>query len=93
MDRESNKPMQPDTIFRIYSMTKPITCVALMMLYEQGRFQLFDPVSKFIPAFNDLKVYEGGAGSDIKLADLQRPVTVRDLLERTSAQTACAEAF
>ena len=87
MDRESNKPMQPDTIFRIYSMTKPITCVALMMLYEQGRFQLFDPVSKFIPAFNDLKVYEGGAGSDIKLVDLQRPVTVRDLLTHTSGLT------
>ena len=87
MDRESNKPMRPDTIFRIYSMTKPITCVALMMLYEQGRFQLFDPVSKFIPAFNDLKVYEGGAGSDIKLVDLQRPVTVRDLLTHTSGLT------
>jgi CubicO group peptidase (beta-lactamase class C family) len=87
MDRESNRPMQPDTIFRIYSMTKPITCVALMTLYEQGPFQLFDPVSKFIPAFNDLKVYEGGAGSDIKLVDLQRPVTVRDLLTHTSGLT------
>jgi CubicO group peptidase (beta-lactamase class C family) len=87
MDRESNKPMQPDTIFRIYSMTKPITCVALMMLYEQGRFQVFDPVFKFIPAFNDLKVYAGGAGSDIKLVDLQRPLTVRDLLTHTSGLT------
>jgi CubicO group peptidase (beta-lactamase class C family) len=87
MDRESYKPMQPDTIFRIYSMTKPITCVALMMLYEHGHFQLFDPVSKFIPAFSNLKVYEGGAGSDIKLADLQRPVTVRDLLTHTSGLT------
>ena len=87
MDRESNKSMQPDTIFRIYSMTKPITCAALMMLYEQGRFQLFDPVSKFIPAFNELKVYESGAGSDIKLVDLQRPVTVRDLLTHTSGLT------
>jgi CubicO group peptidase (beta-lactamase class C family) len=87
IDRESNKSMQPDTIFRIGSMTKPITCVAMLMLYEQGGFQLFDPVSKFIPAFNDLKVYEGGAGSDIKLADLQRPVTVRDLLTHTSGLT------
>jgi CubicO group peptidase (beta-lactamase class C family) len=87
MDRESNKAMQPDTIFRIYSMTKPITSVALMMLYEQGHFQLFDPVSKFIPAFNELKVYEGGEGSDIKLVDLQRPVTVRDLLTHTSGLT------
>ena len=85
MDRESNKPMQPDTIFRIYSMTKPITCVAMMMLYEQGRFQLFDPVSKFIPAFNDLQVHDGG--SDVKLVDLQRPVTVRDLLTDTAGLT------
>jgi CubicO group peptidase (beta-lactamase class C family) len=87
MDRESGKPMQPDTIFRIYSMTKPITCVALMMLYEQGRFQLFDPVFKFIPAFNDLKVYANRTGSDIELVDLQRPVTVRDLLTHTSGLT------
>jgi CubicO group peptidase (beta-lactamase class C family) len=87
MDRESNKPMQLDTILRLYSMTKPITCVALMMLYEQGRFQLFDPVSKFIPAFSHLKVYEGGAGSDVKLVDLQRPVTIRDLLTHTSGLT------
>ena len=57
MDREANTPMQPDTIFRIYSMTKPIICVALMMLYERGCFQLFTPVSAFIPGFSDLKVY------------------------------------
>ena len=87
MDRESGKPMQPDTIFRIYSMTKPITCTALMMLYEQGHFQLFDPVFKFIPAFNELKVYAGGTGSDIQLVDLQRPVTIRDLLTHTSGLT------
>jgi CubicO group peptidase (beta-lactamase class C family) len=87
MDRESSTPMQPDTIFRIYSMTKPITCAALMTLYEQGHFQLFDPVSKFIPAFNDLRVYAGGTGSDIRLVDLQRPVTVRDLLTHTSGLT------
>jgi CubicO group peptidase (beta-lactamase class C family) len=87
MDRESGKRMQPDTIFRIYSMTKPITCVALMMLYEQGYFQLFDPVFKFIPAFNELRVYVGETGSDMKLVDLQRPVTVRDLLTHTSGLT------
>ena len=87
MDRETNKTMQPDTIFRIYSMTKPITSTALMMLYEQGHFQLFDPVSRFIPAFDGLKVYAGGTGADIRLADLQRPVTVRDLLTHTSGLT------
>ena len=87
MDRESNKPMQPDTIFRIYSMTKPITSVALMMLYEKGHFQLFDPVSKFIPAFRDLKVYAGGGESGVDLVDLEREVTVRDLLTHTSGLT------
>ena len=49
-DVERNKPMRPDTIFRIYSMTKPLTSTAIMMLYEEGRFQLDDPISKFIPA-------------------------------------------
>jgi CubicO group peptidase (beta-lactamase class C family) len=87
MDREHNKPMQPDTIFRIYSMTKPLTCTALMTLYEKGEFQLYDPVAKFIPAFQDLKVYAGGEGSDVKLVDLERPVTVRDLLTHTSGLT------
>ena len=48
-DVERNKPMRPDTIFRIYSMTKPLTSTAIMMLYEEGRFQLDDPISKFIP--------------------------------------------
>ena len=51
MDIEAGKPMQEDALFRIYSMTKPIVSVALMMLYEEGRFSLKDPVSKFIPAF------------------------------------------
>ena len=50
-DLARNKPMRADTIFRIYSMTKPLTSVAIMMLYEEGRFQLDDPISKFIPAF------------------------------------------
>ncbi|MGC9348693.1 MAG: serine hydrolase domain-containing protein [Anaerolineae bacterium] len=87
MDRERRKPMQPDTIFRIYSMAKPITSVAMMVLYERGYFQLFDPVSKFIPAFNDLKVCAGGSASDPELVDLERPVTIRDLLTHTSGLT------
>jgi CubicO group peptidase (beta-lactamase class C family) len=87
MDRESNKPMVPDAIFRIYSMTKPIICVALMTLYEKGGFQLIDPVAKYIPAFQDLQVYAGGEGTDIELVDLARPVTVRDLLTHTSGLT------
>jgi CubicO group peptidase (beta-lactamase class C family) len=87
MDRENKKPMREDTIIRIWSMTKPIVSVALMMLYERGCFQLFDPVSKYIPAFADLKVYAGEGRSGIKLVDLEREVTVRDLLIHTSGLT------
>ena len=87
MDREANKLMQSDAIFRLYSMTKPITCVALMMLYEQAEFQLGTPVAKFIPAFGDLQVYAGGEGDDIRLEELQRPATIRDLLTHTSGLT------
>jgi CubicO group peptidase (beta-lactamase class C family) len=87
MDREQNKPMRPDAIFRIYSMTKPIVCAAFMTLYEQGGFQLTDPASNFIPAFNDLQVYAGGEGEHMELVDLCRPVTVRDLLTHTSGIT------
>lgn len=83
-DREAKKPMQRDSLFRIYSMTKPITGVALMTLYDEGRFQLDDPVSKYLPGFGYLKVYEGKKGNEIKLADLKRPVTIRDLMCHTS---------
>ncbi|MGB5932513.1 MAG: serine hydrolase domain-containing protein, partial [Anaerolineae bacterium] len=56
MDLEAAKPMQLDTIFRIYSMTKSITSVALMMLYERGLFHLTDPVTKYLPEFKKVKV-------------------------------------
>lgn len=82
MDRESQTPMAKDAIFRIFSMTKPITCVALMMLYEQGHFQLIDPVSKFIPAFKHIKVY-----TDDGLVDLAEPINIRHLLTHTSGLT------
>jgi len=87
MDREANKEMRPDALFRIYSMTKPIVCTALMTLYERSAFQLIDPVAKYIPAFQNLKVYAGGEGAELSLVDLQRPVTVRDLLTHTSGLT------
>jgi CubicO group peptidase (beta-lactamase class C family) len=80
MDIEAGKPMRPDTIFRIYSMTKPITCVALMMLFEEGRFLLNDPVSKFIPQFADLKVFVEATETGVVVADLERQITIRDLL-------------
>jgi CubicO group peptidase (beta-lactamase class C family) len=79
-DIEANKPIQFDTIFRIYSMTKPITSAALMMLYEQGLFHLYDPVSTFIPQFEEAKVFV----TEGELADLTREITIRDLLTHTA---------
>src|SRR5688572_25921029 len=64
-DVERNKAMRPDTIVRIYSMTKPLTSVAIMMLYEEGRFQLDDPISKFIPGFANQRVFTGGSRGKI----------------------------
>ena len=65
MDRERGKPMQDDTIFRIYSMSKPITSVALMMLWEEGRFQLTDPVHRFIPSWRGQEVWEREEGGQM----------------------------
>jgi len=84
MDMEASRPMQPDTLFRIYSMTKPITCVAFMMLFEQGHFLLNDPVSKFIPEFRDLKVFARTGEAGVEVADLEREITIRDLLTHTA---------
>jgi len=83
MDREAGKPMKQDTIFRFYSMSKPITSVAAMMLYDQGKLKLDAPVSKYIPQFKDLKVYAEGD----KRADQVREMSVRDLLRHTSGLT------
>lgn len=87
MDLEAAKPMQFDTIFRFYSMTKPITSVALMMLYEEGRFQLSDPVSKFIPEFADVKVFAGAAEEGFEVAELEREITIWHLLTHTAGLT------
>lgn len=85
MDMEANKPMKPDTIFRIYSMTKPIASVALMMLYEKGLFHLHDPVSTFIPEFKSLKVItDGSTQNNIRLTGMEREITFHDLLTHTS---------
>lgn len=83
-DRERSAPVEEDTIWRIYSMTKPITGVALMSLYERGMFQLSDPVTRFIPEWRNLKVRERAAEGGDRLVDPQRPMTVRDLLMHTS---------
>ena len=82
-DKEAGKPMTPDTIFRAYSMTKPIVSTALMILFEEGRFRLNDPVAKYLPAFGATKVLSG----DGSLVDPVRPMTVRDLLSHTSGLT------
>ncbi|MDH3643345.1 MAG: beta-lactamase family protein [Gammaproteobacteria bacterium] len=89
MDIEREKPMTRDTIFRIYSMSKPITSVALMMLYEQGHFQLDDPVARYIPAWKDLKVYVGGDGAvaDMEVSEPLRAMTIKDLFTHTSGLT------
>ena len=84
MDRERAKPVADDTIWRIYSMTKPITGVALMTLYERGLFQLDDPVSRFIPQWRDLRVRERDDSGTERLVEPERPMSVRDLLMHMS---------
>jgi CubicO group peptidase (beta-lactamase class C family) len=87
MDRERRKSMADDTIFRIYSMTKPIASVALMSLYEQGHFQLNDPVSRFIPAWREHKVWVSGAGADMQVLTPEKPMTMRHILSHTGGLT------
>jgi len=86
-DVERNKPVRPDTIYRIYSMTKPLTSTAIMMLYEEGRFQLDYPISKFIPAFANPRLYVGGARGKLDTVPAEREITFRDLLSHTSGLT------
>lgn len=71
-------------LFRMYSMTKPITSVALLMLYEEGKFQLTDPLAKFFPKFADVKVYAGMGPHGMRLDSLQRPITIQDVFRHTA---------
>ena len=87
MDLERNKPMKEDTIFRIYSMTKPITSVALMMLYEKARFSLNDPVHRFIPEWRNLRVYGSGNHPNFQTVAPRRAMTIKDLFTHTSGLT------
>ncbi len=87
LEIERRRPVTRDSVFRIYSMTKPITTVGLMMLYEQGRFQLDDPVHRFIPSWRDLRVFAGGNHPVWKTTPVERPMTIRDLLSHTSGLT------
>ncbi|HSZ43184.1 MAG TPA: serine hydrolase domain-containing protein [Trebonia sp.] len=86
-DTEAGRPATPDTLWRIYSMTKPITSVAAMMLYEEGAFELTDPVSKFIPSFADVRVYVGGSDQRPLTIPAVEPVRIWHLLTHTSGLT------
>ncbi|QYD67143.1 beta-lactamase family protein [Paraburkholderia edwinii] len=86
-DRERQRPLAEDSIFRIYSMTKPITSVAVMMLVEECKIALDDPVSKYIPAWNELGVYAGGFLEGFRTHAPARPMLVVDLLRHTSGLT------
>jgi CubicO group peptidase (beta-lactamase class C family) len=86
-DLERQTPATADTIFRIYSMTKPITSVALMTLYERGLFSLSDPVSRYIPSWKNLQVRTGGEYPAFTTVPCQREMTVADLLMHTSGLT------
>jgi CubicO group peptidase (beta-lactamase class C family) len=90
-DVESRRPMTPDTIFRLYSMSKPITSVAAMMLVEDGKLALDDPVAKYIPAFAAVKVavetMDENGEPRLALEPLSRPITIEDLMRHTSGIT------
>src|SRR4051812_7605289 len=84
-DREAARPMARNAIGQIFSMTKPITGVALMTLWEQGKFQLDEPLAKYLPEFADVRVYAGSdsAGAP-RLEPLARPITIRDITRHTA---------
>ena len=86
-DVEGSKPVEIDTIFRLYSMTKPVTSVAAMMLYEEGGFELKDPVSRYIPSFGDVRVYRSGSALNPLTEPATEPVRVWHLLTHTSGLT------
>jgi len=73
-DVENDLPIEDDTVFRIYSMSKPVTSVAAMMLYEEGSFELKDPVSRFIPSFADVRVLTGGTAEAPETVPATEPV-------------------
>jgi CubicO group peptidase (beta-lactamase class C family) len=83
-DLEKKLPMERDTICRVYSMSKIITCAATLILFEEGRFTLDDPVSNYLPELKDMKVWTGGTQEEPKLEALKRPITIKHLLTHTS---------
>lgn len=84
-DREANRPMDRNTLVRIFSMTKPVTGVALMTLYEKGAFQLDEPLAKYLPEFAGMKVYKGvDANGQVITEPAKRPITIRDITRHTA---------
>jgi CubicO group peptidase (beta-lactamase class C family) len=84
-DREASKPFDRNTVVRIYSMTKPVTGVALMKLFEEGKFQLDDPLSKYLPEFANVKVFDGvDKKGKVRLVEPKRPILVRDITRHTA---------
>ena len=88
-DAEQEIPMEKDTIFRVYSMTKPIVSAALMMLYQDGLFQMNDPLSKFIPEFADLRVLRDPNGPLDETVAMEREPTIQDILRHTAGFSHC----
>ncbi|MBL8774361.1 MAG: beta-lactamase family protein [Acidimicrobiales bacterium] len=86
-DVEAGLPVEDDTVFRIYSMTKPVTSVATMLLYEEGLFELKDPVSRWIPSFADVRVFTGGTAENPATAPAAEPVRIWHLLTHTAGLT------
>jgi CubicO group peptidase (beta-lactamase class C family) len=86
-DAEAGLPVEPDTLWRIYSMTKPITSVAAMILWEEGRFELTDPISEWLPEFADMRVYDRGSTSQPFTVPAIDPIRVWHLLTHTSGLT------
>lgn len=86
-DVERDLPVGEDTVFRFYSMTKPLTSVAIMMLYEEGRFQLDDPIALHLPMFAEMKVFSGGTAENHGTVPATSPITFKHLLTHTSGLT------
>lgn len=86
-DKEAGRPVESDTLWRMHSMTKPITSVAAMMLNEEGLFELTDPIARYLPAFAAPQVYQSGEGADIKTRPAEEPVRIWHLLTHTAGLT------
>ncbi|MGI5237374.1 serine hydrolase domain-containing protein [Dactylosporangium sp. CA-139066] len=86
-DAEHALPVEPDTLWRLYSMTKPVTSVAAMMLWEEGRFELTDPIAEYLPEFSTMRVYDKGSASQPYTVPAAEPIRVWHLLTHTSGLT------